>query len=140
MGELAEHVANHPFLVAGLVALLVAVIVFEARMRSQGRTQVSPAEAVKLINGGAIVIDVRKAEDYRNGHIVDARNVELAQITADPASAVKKQKNKVLITVCDNGLNSNRAANLLRKAGFEKVVSLKGGLNAWRAENLPVVK
>ncbi len=139
MGELAEHIVNHPLLAAGLVALLVAVVLFELRQRTRGQVQVGPADAVRLINAGAIVVDVRRNEDFQKGHIVNARNIEIGQISADHA-ALKKQKNKVLITVCDNGIVSNRAAALLRKAGFEKVFSLKGGLNSWRAENLPLVK
>jgi len=139
MGQLAEHVTNHPFLVAGLLAMLAAVLFVEVRLRSQGQMQISPADAVRLINAGAIVVDVRKPEEYRNGHIVNARNVELAQVDPEHA-ALKKQKKKVLITVCENGINSNRAAGLLRKAGFEKVFSLKGGLTGWRADNLPLVK
>jgi rhodanese-related sulfurtransferase len=139
MGQLAEHVVNHPFLAAGFIALLVAVVVFEARTRTHGQTQIAPADAVRLINGGAVIIDVRSADSFRDGHIVNARNVELGQLSPEHA-VLKKQKSKVLITVCDNGLNSNRAAALLRKAGFEKVFSLKGGLNGWRAENLPLVK
>src|SRR5690606_21168979 len=104
-----------------------------------GQVQVGPADAVRLMNGGAAVIDVRSSEDFQKGHVVNARNVELGQINADHP-VLKKLKNKVLITVCDNGIVSNRAAALLRKAGFEKVFSLKGGLNGWRADNLPLVK
>ena len=139
MGELAEHIVNHPFLATGFIVLLAAVVLFEIRQRSQGQVQVGPTQAVRLINAGAVVIDVRSAEDFRKGHIVNARNIELAQINAENP-ALKKHKSKILITVCDNGIVSNRAAALLRKAGFEQVVSLKGGLNAWRAENLPLVK
>jgi rhodanese-related sulfurtransferase len=139
MGELAEHIVNHPFLAAGLVALLAAVVFFEVRQRAQGQVQVGPADAVRLMNAGAVVIDVRSADDFQKGHIVNARNVEIGQIGADHP-VLKKAKSKVLITVCDNGIVSNRAAALLRKAGFEKVFSLKGGLNGWRADNLPLVK
>jgi rhodanese-related sulfurtransferase len=53
---------------------------------------------------------------------------------------IRKQKSKVLLVVCDTGTSSGRAAGTLRKAGFENAFSLKGGLNAWRTENLPVVK
>jgi len=139
MGELAEHFVNHPFLATGFVVLLVAVVFFEIRQRTLAQMQVGPAQAVRLMNAGAVVIDVRSADDFKKGHIVNARNIELAQLNAENP-LLKKQKNKVLITVCDNGIVSNRAAALLRKAGFEQVVSLKGGLNAWRAENLPLVK
>lgn len=139
MGELAEHIVNHPYLTAGLVALLVAVIVFEVRTRSTGRIQVAPADAVRLINNGAVVVDVRSAEQYGQGHIVSSRNVELGQLGPEHP-VLKKQKSKILIAVCDNGMNSGKAAARLRDAGFENAFSLKGGLNAWRAENLPVVK
>jgi rhodanese-related sulfurtransferase len=54
--------------------------------------------------------------------------------------AIDKKKNKVLLTVCDNGSLSGKAASLLRKAGYENVFSLRGGLGTWRAENLPLVK
>lgn len=139
MGQLAEHAANHPFLVIGLVALLVAVVFFEVRQRAQGQSNVSAPDAVKLINRGAVVVDVRKPADFEAGHIVNSKNVELSEVGPDQPY-LKKQKNKVLITVCDNGFMSSRAAALLRKAGFDKVFSLKGGLNGWRAENLPLVK
>jgi rhodanese-related sulfurtransferase len=139
MGQLAEHIANHPYLVAGLVAMLVAVAVYELRGRLHSGFSVAPADAVRLMNKGAMVIDLRKPEDYRAGHIVNARNIQPDEVASD-RSVVKKQKNKVLLVVCDTGASSGRAAGTLRKAGFENTFSLKGGLNAWRAENLPVVK
>jgi rhodanese-related sulfurtransferase len=139
MGQLAEHVANHPFLAMGFVATLVAVVFFEIRQRAQGQSNVSAPDAVRLINQGAVVIDVRKPTEYQAGHIVNSKHVELAEVGPEQ-SVLKKQKNKVLITVCDNGISSGRAAATLRKAGFDKVFSLKGGLQGWRAENLPLVK
>ncbi|HEU4619175.1 MAG TPA: rhodanese-like domain-containing protein [Gammaproteobacteria bacterium] len=139
MGQLAEHVINHPYLVAGLVALLAAVAVYELRGRVQGGYGIAPADAVRLMNKGAIVYDLRKPEEYRAGHIVGARNVEPDALGSE-RSPIKKQKNKVLILVCDTGAISGRAAASLRKAGYENAFSLKGGLNAWRADNLPLVK
>lgn len=139
MGQLAEHIANHPFLVMGLIAMLIAVVFFEVRQRAQGQTSVSPVDAVRLINNGAVVVDVRKPAEFQSGHIVNSRNVELTDVGPEQA-VLKKQKNKVLITVCDTGMSSGRAAATLRKAGFDKVFNLKGGLHGWRAENLPLVK
>jgi rhodanese-related sulfurtransferase len=139
MGQLAEHIANHPYLVAGLVAMLAAVAVYELRGRIQGGFSITPADAVRLINRGAMVIDLRKPEEYRAGHIVNARNIQPDEVASD-RSVVRKQKGKPLLVVCDTGTSSGRAAGSLRKAGFENAFSLKGGLNAWRAENLPVVK
>jgi rhodanese-related sulfurtransferase len=139
MGQLAEHVINHPYLFAGLVAVLAAVAVYELRGRMNGGFSVAPADAVRLINKGAMVIDLRSPDSYRAGHIVSARNIQPGDLTSD-RSVVRKQKSKILLVVCDTGTSSGRAAGTLRKAGFENAFSLRGGLNAWRAENLPVVK
>jgi rhodanese-related sulfurtransferase len=100
---------------------------------------VSAADAVRLINKGALVIDVRKPEDFSAGHIVNARNVPLERVQQDD-DAINKQKNKILLAVCADGTSSGRAAGALRKAGYENAFSLKGGLAGWRADNLPLVK
>jgi rhodanese-related sulfurtransferase len=138
MDRLIEFATNHPLLVAGVVAAWIAVLFYELQTRSRGMTHISTNDAVRLINKGAIVIDVREPTKFEAGHIVNARNIELERIQQDEAAV--KQKNKVLLTVCDNGASSGKAATLLRKAGHENVFSLRGGLTGWRAENLPLVK
>ena len=138
MGQLAEFAANHPYLAIAVMASLAAVIFYELRLRAQSGTSVSPGEAVQLINRGAVVIDVRQTEAFSQGHIVNARNIRLREIeTSD--KAVKKPKGKALLTVCENGADSAKAASALRKAGFENVVSMRTGLAGWRSENLPLV-
>ena len=47
---------------------------------------------------------------------------------------------KPVIVYCDAGSTSAGAARQLRASGFNKVVTLSGGLNSWRQENLPLVK
>ena len=55
-------------------------------------------------------------------------------------NTLKKNKSKVLLTVCDSGQTSPKAAAVLRKAGYENSFSLRGGIQACRAENLPLAK
>ena len=139
MGQLAEFAANHPLLVLGLLAAVFALLGYEIRLKSQGISSVSTPDAVRLINRGAAVIDVRSAEDFATGHVVNARNIPLAEIEAQDA-VLKKRGKKGLLTVCDTGTASSRAANTLRKAGYENVFSLKEGLRGWQQANLPLVK
>ena len=139
MAQLVEFAGNHVLLVSGLVAAVLAVMFNELRLRSQSVTHVSAADAVRLINKGALVIDVRKPDEFGTGHIVNARNVPLERVQKDD-EAVHKNKSKILLAVCADGSTSGRAAGLLRKAGFENAFSLKGGLAGWRADNLPLVK
>lgn len=140
MGQLVEFATRHPLLVAGLIASAFAVVFYELRQRAQGITQVSAADAVRLINKGALVVDVRKPEEFQNGHIVGARNVALERLGEDSDLLNKKKKNRVVLTVCESGQTSAKAASVLRKAGFEAVFSLKSGLSGWRSDNLPLVK
>ena len=51
-----------------------------------------------------------------------------------------KVQNNVVITVCQSGVRSANAVNLLTKAGFTQVFSLDGGVAEWKAQSLPTVK
>jgi rhodanese-related sulfurtransferase len=139
MAELIEFANQHPWLIGGLFASWVAVMFYEIRLRAGGVTHVTAADAVRLINKGALVIDVRKPEDFQAGHIVNAKNMALDRLKSEEDSIAKK-KDKVLLAVCDNGGLSGKAASLLRKAGYSNAFSLKGGIGGWRADNLPLVK
>ncbi len=139
MAQLVEFAGNHVWLVTGLVLAWSAVLFYELRLRTQGATHVTAADAVRLINKGALVIDVRKPEEYQAGHIVNARNVPVERVQQGD-DAIAKKKDKILLAVCADGATSGRAAGHLRKAGYENAFSLKGGLAGWRADNLPLVK
>lgn len=139
MGEIVAFANAHPILASIVVALLVAVLAYEVRLKGRGLIQVSTNMAVQMINRGAMIVDVRPTEAYAGGHIVNAKNIPLADIETKP-DTVKKKKDKVLLTVCDTGPLARRAADALRKAGYESAFSLQGGLTAWRTDNLPLVK
>jgi rhodanese-related sulfurtransferase len=139
MGQLAEFAGNHVLLVLGLLGSFALAVGYELRLKASGLTQVSAGEAVKLINRSAIVLDMRSPEAYRSGHIVNAKNISLAELQADP-DQLNKKKNKLLLTVCETGAQAGKAANLLRRAGFENTFSLRGGIRGWQSESLPLVK
>jgi rhodanese-related sulfurtransferase len=96
-------------------------------------------DAVRLINQGAVLVDVRSQAEFDAGHIRDARHLPQEQV-AGAAESLKKFKDKVIVACCESGMRSGAAARVLRTQGFGKVVNLRGGLQAWRAENLPLVK
>ena len=139
MERLLEYVLRHPFLTGGTAALALALLAYEAsRARSSGES-VGPMDAVRLINQGGVVLDVRTQAEFDSGHIRDARHLPQDQVAAG-AETLKKYKDKVVVACCESGMRSGAAARVLRTQGFTKVVNLRGGLQAWRAENLPLVK
>jgi rhodanese-related sulfurtransferase len=139
MSRLVEYITNHPFLVAAAAILAVLAIVFEFRQRARGSFAVGPTDAVGLVNAGALVVDVRDAKAYEAGHIIDARSIPAAEL-ADKAETLKKFKEKAVLIYCDSGFSSATSVNALKALGFTKVVSLRGGLQSWVQDNLPVVK
>jgi rhodanese-related sulfurtransferase len=139
MDRLLEYATRHPFLVGGTVALAIAALVYEISRARSGGQAVGPLDAVRLLNQGAILVDVRSQAEFDSGHIIDARHLPQEQV-AQSGETLKKYKEKVVITCCESGMRSGAAARVLQAQGFTKVVNLRGGLQAWRAENLPLVK
>lgn len=136
MQQLIEFAGNHPFLVGALFVLAVLAIANEIRLRAAG-AQASPAEAVRLINDGATVIDVRGAGPFAAGHIAGARNVPMSELGTQLES-IGKRKDRPVLVYCDMGGQSGKAAAALRRAAFAEVYNLKGGLVGWQRENLPL--
>jgi rhodanese-related sulfurtransferase len=139
MNRFIEYTTNHPFLVAAAVILAVLAIAIEMRQRARGTSLVAAGDAVRLANTGALLVDVRDSKEYEAGHIIDARNVPAGEV-ASRAESLKKYKEKPVIVYCESGFASAAAAKALRALGFSKVVTLRGGLQNWRQENLPLVK
>jgi rhodanese-related sulfurtransferase len=139
MERLLEYAARHPVLFGGTVVLALVAVAYEfSRARSAGQA-VGPSDAVRLMNQGAVLLDVRTQAEFDSGHIIDARHLPQEQV-AQAGETFKRYKDKVVITCCESGMRSGAAARVLKTQGFSKVVNLRGGLQAWRAENLPLVK
>ena len=104
-----------------------------------GGAKVSAADAVRLINREkAVLIDISEPAEYAAGHAVGARSVPLAGL--ETSRELPKNKSLPLVVVCPNGSRAPRAVAVLKKLGFENARALAGGLDAWRAANLPVDK
>jgi hydroxyacylglutathione hydrolase len=119
--------------------------------QASGRTvaqsaQVSAGELNNLLasDGGIQVVDVRRAVEWNDGHIAQARLAPLnkfaAILSSDPASAKKFAEldpARPVVVHCKGGYRSAIATSLLERAGFPTVVNLIGGFDAWQAQKLP---
>ena len=117
MDQLVEFADNNRLLVLALLASGAAVMFYEFRLKGATVSQISTADAVRIINKGALIIDVRPNDAYQAGHIVNSKNITLEAVEAD--QNVHKKKDKPLLTICENGMNSGKAANLLRNNSLE---------------------
>lgn len=139
MQRLLEFMAHHPYLVAGALLAVLTVLVYEVRERFQAFAALSAMQAVRLMNQGALVIDLRSKDLFDAGHISEARHILATELSAQ-ADSLKKWRDKPVITYCDSGNNSASAARTLGKLGFTQVFNLQGGTEAWVKDNLPLIK
>lgn len=137
MEKLPEYIANHPWLVSMAVFAAVLVIVFEIRARRDEFAGISPQELIRLQNQGALIIDLRKPEAFSGGHISGARRMDSAEMLT-AGDTLKKYKEKNVVVYCDSGSTGAAAARVLLRQGFKQVFNLRGGLDGWRTENLPI--
>lgn len=138
MDRILEFTSNHTLLAVALVISFFVVIFSELRRKASGLINVEAGEAVKLINGDAVVIDLRSVDAFSKGHIVNARNIPSDELDAKLGS-LGSLKSKPIVTVCEAGITSTKAVNTLRAAGFESAYGLKGGMSGWSQAGLPVV-
>jgi rhodanese-related sulfurtransferase len=107
------------------------------RTHSESRLSISPQELIRLMNQGALLLDLRPAEQYQAGHLTGARQMNGEQILR-AADTLKKHKEKAVVVYDDSGSLGAAAVRQLTAQGFTRVFALRGGLSAWRADNLPV--
>ena len=77
---------------------------------------------------GAVLLDVRTPEEYREGHIPGSRNVPLQAI--DSAAAVIKEKDTPIFAYCYSGARSAQAVSVLEGIGYTNVKNI-GGIAAY---------
>jgi rhodanese-related sulfurtransferase len=139
MAQLLEHLARHQWLVSLAIAAAIAVIVYELRQRTLESAAVSPTDAVRMMNQGAAVLDVRSTEEFASGHLSTARHVPLDKL-AEIAETLKRYKDKPVLVYCERGMRASTAIKQLNALGFAKAFNLRGGVAAWRAESLPLTR
>jgi rhodanese-related sulfurtransferase len=139
MDRLLEYISHHPWYASGAAVAALLVIVYELRTRSENVSAVSPQDVVRLMNQGALVIDLRPTDAFATGHVAGARQMSGEEILK-AGDTLKKQKEKIVVVYDDTGSLGASAVRQLAAQGFTKAFNLRGGITAWRAENLPLSK
>jgi rhodanese-related sulfurtransferase len=123
-----------------IAAVSGGMLLWPLARRSAGGPWVSTLQATQLMNReDALVVDLRPAAEFAQGHILGARNIPLADL-ARRAGELDRFKAKPVIVHCASGNSSGAGVALLRGKGFGNVVNLAGGYSAWQQAGLPVEK
>jgi rhodanese-related sulfurtransferase len=97
--------------------------------------QITPEDAVGLLDQGAVLVDVRETDEWNQGRAPQAVHIPLAELGTRLAEL---PTDRTLVMVCRSGGRSGVAAEALVNRGLE-ALNLAGGMQAWKAASLPVV-
>jgi rhodanese-related sulfurtransferase len=93
----------------------------------------------KEINTGSIqLLDVRTAAEFKTGYLKNALQADWNNPDQFKDRTQHLDKEKPVYVYCLGGGRSNAAANYLKQQGFKHVISLEGGINAWKMAGKPV--
>lgn len=138
MNEYMIFLSEHWVMCGVLTALVFAYLVFEIRY-SVSSSGISPEQAVEMFNHEkAVLLDIRKSDDFKNGHAVGAQHTS-AELSTENLKKLKKYAKKTVICVCYRGYDAEKFAKQLKTTGFEKVLVLAGGMQAWQSAGLPLI-
>lgn len=116
---------------------IVALLLLHSHIARADFDVIEPQNISKLIEKGAMLIDVRTVEEFNSGHIPGALNFPLSTIVGDNAILLN-YANKPVILYCRSGYRANKAAKLLLDLDFTDVRHLDGDFLGWVDKGLPV--
>ena len=108
-----------------LLGLMTALIVW---MLLKRRGDISAEDAKKQVSDGALLLDVRTTGEFSAGHLPNALNIPLSELSARLEKL--EPKDRTIIVYCLSGTRSASAVGALKRAGFEKVSNL-GAMSRW---------
>jgi rhodanese-related sulfurtransferase len=108
------------------------------KVSQDGLTHLNPKEFQSLIELEEVqLIDVRKPEEFIEGHIPNAININY--YSDDFVSSIDKlDKKKPVYIYCRSGQRSANSASQFKEAGFTQIYNLEGGILKWQSDSLPL--
>jgi len=133
--ELINFLIEHYFL---SLPLLITIFLLINASSKKGGKKITPQSLISLANKDeAFVIDLRDSEQFQSGHITGSINIPFTNLSKR-SNEIPQNKESVIL-VCEMGSVSPNAGEILIKEGYKDLLILKGGINEWRIQNLPLV-
>ncbi|MGN7385889.1 rhodanese-like domain-containing protein [Sporosarcina sp. SAFN-015] len=112
--------------------IIIAIVAFFTwrMMPSKGVKTISTEQLKDVLKDKSKqFIDVRTPAEYKGRHIHEFKNIPLNLLKS---KLDKLDKDKEVVVICQSGMRSSQAANMLKKSGFTNVSNVRGGMSAWR--------
>lgn len=117
------------------ILLVLALTVFRPASQDPAyAAEISVSEAAEKRAAGAFILDVREPDEWEEIHIPDATLIPLGALDSRLNELPRDQE---VVVVCRSGNRSQQGRDILKRAGFERVTSMKGGMQDWQAQGFP---
>ena len=112
-----------------LFAIVIAVV--SLTVLAKDAVDIKPAELLAADSSEWLILDVRSAEEYAEGHVPGAINIPHTDVAAQ-MSIIQTYKDKPVVVYCRSGYRAGKAADILLEADFSDVRHLEGDIMGWR--------
>lgn len=123
------------------ILFIILIMAFSASFKMNGQEikQLTSREAAKLIQSDKdiVILDVRTAQEFQDGHIKGARNMDMKQ-PEFLKNIEKLDRNARYVVHCRTSNRSTVAANWMQQKGFKNIYLISDGFNGWKNNGLPV--
>ena len=133
-----------------MITILVPLFVLASAVTLTAKVKnISTKKAYELIeerdgDSDFVILDVRTPEEFTEGHIENAVNIENAMnmdfyADAFPDEMDGLDRNRTYLIYCQSGSRSGSTLQMMEELGFQDAYNMKGGINSWRAD-YPLVR
>jgi rhodanese-related sulfurtransferase len=138
MEQLFQFIVNHWPLWLLLVIVIAAIFHTEMKGQVYGVPLITSQTLTDYLNHkNAVVLDIRAKDEFKAGHILGSINIPEDEVDNN-LKRLQKYRKKPLIIVCAKGFQSPRVGSKLKKEKFEHIFALRGGIEVWQSDNLPL--
>ena len=123
------------------VLLILCINIYGCNSTIAGDKLISATELIELIEieKAPLILDVRSAEEYAEGRVPGAINIDYRELPSRIDEVRNLGKGKIVV-YCERGVRANIAKGTLKKAGFTDILHLQGDMSGWRKRGLKVEK
>lgn len=128
-----------PWIWIGALVIVAAIGLFliSRVAGSASSSQISTAQAYGKYQGGSLILDVRTVNEWNQGHIPGSVLIPLEELSNKIGEV---PRNRDVVVVCRTGVRSQQGLAILQQAGYTRVASMTGGMDAWQAAGYPVAR
>ena len=117
------------WIINGLIVLGLIWFITQKMIPAKGIKQMSTEELKKIAGDKKRqFIDVRTPMEFKGNHIKNFKNIPVSQLSK---RVNELSKEKEVVVICQSGMRSNKASRILKKAGFNEITNVQGGMASW---------